>query len=442
MSLELAKKIAKTVVGKGGRAYFVGGTVRDRLLGIEPKDFDIEVYGIEVKDLQDLLSGMGNVNLVGDSFGVFKVEDVDVAVPRKERSTGRSHKTIEVDSDPSLDLESASRRRDFTVNAMLEDVLSGEVFDFWHGKDDLRFGIIRMVDESTFVEDPLRMLRAAKFASRLGYIISYKTVKLIQKNASYIKNEPLERIFGEISNILMKSPKPSYGFGVMDHLGLLEILLPEIWVLRDIEQNPIYHPEGNVMNHTYLCVDYEPIESRTLIEQLARLWHDVGKLYGSKGHEEVSAKMVRNKFPIRLTNDNDIINGVANIVENHMKLYNGDITRARVKRIAANIDVGQLVRMTRADKFSRIGLDPKIIQEEEERLKKFLDVYEEVQHEVARIMLGRDIIGLMPELKPGPIFKEILDEVYQAQLDDLFSDHEGGVEYLKTVLRRKLNAEI
>jgi len=429
----MIEDIISEIDSSGGSSYFVGGCVRDEIIGIPPKDIDIEVYGIYPEHLIKILSKFGKVTLCGESFGVFKIGDFDFAIPRKEVSIGRSHKTIEVDCDPFLSPKLASYRRDFTWNALMKNTMTGDILDFHNGVNDLKFGIVRHVDDNTFTEDPLRMIRAAKFASRFGFIVAHKTVSLIRENKEYVRNLSTDRIFGEISDILMKSKKPSYGLKILDYLELLEILLPEIWALKGVEQNAKWHPEGNAFNHTGMVVDYEPIESRNLIEQLARLYHDVGKLCGSIGHHERSYEIVRETFPNRLTNDADIINNVSNIVRNHMSLYGGDVTRARVKRLASKVDISVIVRMCRADKLSR-PLDKEILMEDEAHLNKFLEVYGEVVNEVEPIIKGRDIQREFPNIRPGPIFKKILDEVYDRQLDDMFSNHEDGIVILREVV--------
>lgn len=430
-AVEIARFISDDV--GDGNVYFVGGCVRDQLLGIGPKDHDIEVYGVGFNELLSIVGRHGKATLCGESFGVIKVGDLDIAIPRRETSTGRSHKTIEVDSDPFIKPETACRRRDFTINSMLQDVRTGEILDFHGGREDLRAGIIRATDRDTFMEDPLRLLRAVKFAARFGFIIERDTADLIRENVGDVYNLSNERVFGEISDILMKAPRPSYGFRLLDYLGLLEHLLPEIWMLSEIRQNKEYHPEGDVFTHTMGVIDYEPMETRTPEEQFARLYHDVGKIHGTKCHNVVSEEIVKEVFPKRLTTDTRFIDDVANLVLNHMSLYDGEATRRRVKRLAARSDVHRIVQMYRADKFSR-GLSEDIVVADEMFLRRILEIYEEIQDEVAPIIKGRDIMTVAPGVKPGPVFGKILDQVYQMQLDDEFTTYEDGMEILKKVI--------
>ena len=374
-----AEKIATAVVDRTeGRAYYVGGCVRDDLLGLHPKDIDIEVFGVSSVDLESILRSMGSVTLCGESFGILKVTDsesgqtVDVGIPRKDYCVGRGHTTFDVDTNPNMTTEQASNRRDITINAVYRNIVSKELFDFHGGLSDLHAGIIRAVDESRFMEDPLRMLRAIKFASRFGFVIEHDTLRLIKNNAYKGRDLPNARIFGEISDILMEGKKPSYGFHLMDTTGLLDLYSPEISVLRFVEQNPEYHPEGDVLTHTMLCLDYMPIAERELIIQLALLYHDTGKLFGTIDHEKKSAEIVKDGFPVWLTENNEIIYRVSNLVRHHMRLYGGNITRGRVKRLAAESSIPDLIKIYRADKFSR-GLDPMKQIAEEGYLKSFLD---------------------------------------------------------------------
>ena len=177
---DICRKIAEKVKDTGGRAFYVGGYVRDRLLSIENKDLDIEVHGITPEQLYAILEELGKPKTVGSSFGVYNLRgyDVDVAMPRKETATGRGHKDFEITVDPFIGYEKAARRRDFTINAMIEDVLTGEVVDLFHGREDLENKVLRCVNPVTFVEDPLRVLRAAQFASRFEFTIDPETMEL------------------------------------------------------------------------------------------------------------------------------------------------------------------------------------------------------------------------------------------------------------------------
>src|SRR6185295_3440406 len=167
---EKVLNLAQAVRVEGGRALLVGGCVRDLLMDREPKDWDVEVYGVEPTRLRSLLDRFGPVNVVGEAFTVYKLgTDLDVSVPRRERKSGRGHRAFVIEGDPSMTIEDATRRRDFTVNAILQDPLTGEVIDPFRGQEDIKSGILRAVSASTFAEDSLRVLRAAQFAARFEF---------------------------------------------------------------------------------------------------------------------------------------------------------------------------------------------------------------------------------------------------------------------------------
>ena len=174
MRSSIAEKIAGYVDEAGGRTYYVGGFVRDRLLGIENKDVDIEVHGIEPDRLFAILEKTGEPVTFGKSFGVYALrgETIDIAMPRRERAIGCGHRDFDVEVDPLIGTEAAARRRDFTVNSIMEDVLTGEIIDHFGGRQDIEAGIIRHIDPETFVEDPLRVLRAAQFAARFEFDVA------------------------------------------------------------------------------------------------------------------------------------------------------------------------------------------------------------------------------------------------------------------------------
>ena len=229
--LAMAYKIASMAKEAGGSAYFVGGCVRDELMGMPLKDIDIEVHGITPKTLSDILDTLGEKLVIGVSFGVFGLRgyDIDIAMPRTEKATGRGHRDFEIFVDPFLGVKKAAERRDFTVNAMMKDVLTGEITDCFNGREDLKNGIIRHVNDVSFVEDPLRVFRAAQFASRFGFEVDDGTVKLCSK----VKLDalPSERVFSELEKALLLSEKPSVFFEVLRKMDQLGTWFPELGAL-------------------------------------------------------------------------------------------------------------------------------------------------------------------------------------------------------------------
>ncbi|MEX2661688.1 MAG: hypothetical protein WD227_07150, partial [Vicinamibacterales bacterium] len=207
---DLTLAIARAVRDSGGRALIVGGWVRDRLMGLESKDVDLEVYGMPAAGLRELLGRFGPVNAVGESFTVFKVAGIDVALPRRESKMGRGHKGFEVHGDPDLPPREAARRRDFTINAISWDPLTETYEDPFDGRDDIERRVLRAVDPSTFGEDSLRVLRAIQFAARFEFTLDPATDALCRRIP--LDDLPSERIWGEIEKLLLQARRPSTGF--------------------------------------------------------------------------------------------------------------------------------------------------------------------------------------------------------------------------------------
>ena len=247
---QMAIKIARQVAQSGGRTFYVGGLVRDHLLGIENKDIDIEIHGVPAEKLKEILSGLGEVTVMGASFGIFGLRhyEVDIAMPRMESAIGRGHKDFEVITDPFIGPEKAALRRDFTMNALMEDVLTGEILDFFGGRKDLEEGVIRHVNAETFAEDPLRVLRAAQFAARFGFRIADETISL--SKTMDLSSLSMERITGELEKALMKADCPSVFFEELRRMEQLHTWFPEMKDLIGVSQPPSHHPEGDVWNHS------------------------------------------------------------------------------------------------------------------------------------------------------------------------------------------------
>src|SRR5262245_59574976 len=228
MSVQIAQSIASTVRTEGGRALFVGGWVRDRLLGRESKDIDLEVFGIAAERLRTLVEPFGRVERVGESFQVYKVGGIDVSLPRRESKSGRGHRGFEVTGDPSMTIEEAARRRDFTINAIAWDPLTSEYLDPFDGRGDIARRLIRVVDPRTFADDSLRVLRAVQFAARLELALEPATQALCRQIP--LDDLPAERIWGEVDKLLF-AKRPSVGFVLMRELGVTERLFPELHAL-------------------------------------------------------------------------------------------------------------------------------------------------------------------------------------------------------------------
>src|SRR5437588_8756046 len=230
-------KLAEHVRSAGGRALLVGGCVRDALMGAQPKDWDVEVYGVEPARLRELLESFGRVDAVGEAFTVYKLgNDLDVSLPRRERKTGRGHRAFVIEGDPTMTIEEATKRRDFTINAMLQDPLTAEVIDPFHGREDLDRKVLRAVSPKTFPEDSLRVLRAAQFAARFEFDIDPETADLCRQID--LSDLPAERIWGEIEKLFLRAQRPSIGLKWLRDLGVVDQLFPELKTLIDVPQEP------------------------------------------------------------------------------------------------------------------------------------------------------------------------------------------------------------
>lgn len=276
----------RAIFEAGGIVYEVGGTVRDALLGRATKDRDFLVTGLPIPQLQTLLQPFGKVNLVGRSFGVLKFcahqspdDTHDIAIPRRETSTGVGHRDFAVDYDHTLPVEIDLSRRDFTINAMARHGISGDIVDPFGGRADLERRCLRQVFANSFVEDPLRLLRAIQFAARFEFTIEPDTLAAMRTHAALIATVSAERIIEEIAKLLRASA-PSVGFYLMAELGLLAHVFPELEACRGVEQDK--QVGDDVFHHTMRVLD--AARSDAAVEQrgelhllLAALYHDVGK---------------------------------------------------------------------------------------------------------------------------------------------------------------------
>lgn len=328
------------------RLFLVGGFVRDILLGQRPKDLDCEVYGVSPERLEELLQRLypGLVNTVGRSFGILKLhlgEDIecDISIPRQESKTGKGHKGFAISGDPGMSTTEAARRRDFTVNAVLADPLTGDIVDPFDGLRDAKKKILRVVDPKTFVEDPLRVYRAIQFAARFHFTIASDSLTLLKEMVlvGSLGELSRERITDELRKLLVKAQKPSIGFELAREIGLIEAYYPELFALIATPQDPEWHPEGNVWIHTMLVVDQAAKLSRQVARKFsdderllivfAALCHDLGKppttqeIDGhirSRGHEEAGEAPTR-LFCSRLSFSERMDESVIAIVKDHLK---------------------------------------------------------------------------------------------------------------------------
>ncbi len=288
--------LAIKVTRAGGILYVVGGTARDLAQKITPKDFDLEIFGIERSQLEDLLQKFGTVKMVGKSFGIYKLRagkiDLDVAMPRTEKKTGAGHRGFRITADSTLSLKLAASRRDFTINAIYYNPLTKKFHDPFHGRRDLSKKVLRVVSVDTFSEDPLRALRALQFIARFGLTIEPKSKKVIARMAPQLSELHRERLWQEWQKLLL-APDPSRGLGAGMTLGLYRTLHPELVALKSTPQPKKWHPEGSVWNHSLLAVTRATViakreklsDDARILLLLAALCHDFGKPFVTTRHK-------------------------------------------------------------------------------------------------------------------------------------------------------------
>jgi len=433
--------LALAVRDRGGRALLVGGCVRDELMGVQPKDWDLEVYGIEPGKLRDLLDQFGSVNVVGEAFTVYKLgADLDVSIPRRERKTGRGHRAFFIEGDPEMRVEDATRRRDFTINAILQDPLTDEVIDPFRGRADIQNKSLRAVSPDTFSEDSLRVLRAAQFAARFEFDIDPGTAELCR--SLDVTDLPPERIWGEMEKLLLRAQQPSIGLRWLRALGAIDQLFPELKALVDVPQEPEWHPEGDVWIHTLLTVDraHELIDGLPYPKQvtvmLAALAHDFGKpattdfidgRIRSREHEEAGVAPTESfldRLNIHTLDGYDVRMQVIAIVRDHLKpgeffKKRLEVTVGAFRRLARKVDLDLLYRVAKADSLGRNGNHvPREKWYTAEAQDWFIDRVRELEladGAPAPILLGRHLLEM--GLAPGPRVGEITRAVYEMQLD-------------------------
>lgn len=454
----IVKHISETVRSAGGRAMLVGGCVRDEIMGIGHKDWDIEVYGVEPLKLRAVLDAVGDVNVVGETFAVYKIgDDIDVSIPRRERKSGKGHRGFVIEGDPSMSFAEACSRRDFTVNAILKDILTGEIVDPFNGQGDIERKILRMVSSETFAEDSLRVLRACQFAARFEFEIEAETSELCKQID--VTDLPKERIWAEFEKLLLKPKRPSIGLRWMYNLGVVDQLFPEMATLVGVPQEPEWHPEGDVDVHTLMVVD----EARKLIDgldyprqvavMLGALAHDFGKppttefidgKMRSRGHDEAGVEPTLSfldTLGVYTLHGFDVREQILQLVRYHLKPgeYYGAKTPVgdgAFRRLARKVEPDLLYRVAKADS---LGRNPDWLPKEKwfdsKAQEWFIAKVRELQVEKKApdpILLGRHLIELGQT--PGAHFRPILDAVYEMQLDGKITNLEEAVNAVRLLL--------
>lgn len=430
---QLATQIIQILRGHGHQAFLVGGCVRDRLLGLTPKDYDVSTDATP----DQLCRYFPRAQTVGAHFGVVLVNDgkgqhVEVATFRSEGAytDGRRPDQVQFETDPALD----AQRRDFTANGLMEDPLSGKVLDYVGGESDLRNRILRAIGDPPrrFEEDHLRMLRAVRFAARFRFAIHPDTLQAIRKLASRITDISAERIREELVRILTEGEARN-GLELLDETGLLQHVLPEVKAFQGVAQPPEFHPEGDVWTHILLMLESLEHPSPTLA--FGVLLHDVGKPPTFRiadrirfdRHAEVGTSMAR-EILTRLKFPNQQTEQIASLVANHMKFK--DVRQMRtstLKRFLRLPDFQEHLELHRLDCLASNGRTDSYnyVREKQEEFR-----HEELRPE--RLLTGNDLISA--GYSPGPLFSQVLEQVETAQLEGEICTREEALKLARRIL--------
>lgn len=440
--------IIKKIAAQKGRVFLVGGAVRDLLLGLPIKDLDIEVHGLTIEELQNILAEFGPISLVGKSFGVLRLHglDIDWSLPRSD-SSGR-HPEVKI--DPYMKLEEAFKRRDLTINAMGIDLNTFELVDPWGGCKDLQNKILRAPDAYLFKEDPLRLFRVMQFIGRFEFTPD-KELNELCKHMD-LKGISVERIEAEFDKLLLKSAQPSLGVRWLKQIGRLQEIFPELADTIGINQEPDWHPEGDVFEHTMQTLDagaqlsYEN-DQQKLIALFGLMCHDLGKVTTTKlidgrlrslGHEEAGVPLATSLLK-RITRRVDLIHAVQKLVRHHMAPGIFPKTGAKLSaykrlanKLAPDVNMELLAKIALADKRGRNPESIKPLTKDIPEVAQFLQMAQKanvVYKPEEPVLLGRDLEG---KVEPGPRMGKLLKEAYEIQIDLGITDK---AELLKRILK-------
>tara|TARA_Y100000310_G_scaffold338162_1_gene427069 strand:+ start:114 stop:1586 length:1473 start_codon:yes stop_codon:yes gene_type:complete len=471
-------KVKQAIVAAGGTVFLVGGAVVDAIQGKAPKDWDLEVFGLSLNDLERTL-GDFSPKMCGAAFGIIKLSaekcggvDIDVSVPRRDNKTGTGHKGFEVVFDPRMSVPEACRRRDMTWNAMALNLNNFELIDPFGGYNDLVNGILRPTDKVLFVQDPLRLYRAMQLLPRKAKTLAPGFMHLLQSMVPSLKELPQERIFEEFNKLLMKSDKPSIGLQLLKDTGAMKVYFPELEALEETLQNPEHHPEGDVWIHTKCTID-NAAQVRDNVDpewQLPFMYgtgcHDLGKavedvtctqqmideehprivelvtrakgkktaqdfLFTAYGHDQAGMDPMEG-FMRKLTNNKKLIARTRTIVGEHMQPFylasNKNTKESAWKRLHKKLRLDVLGWVTKCDccgnLHTKIG-DPDL---EEVNSQACFDRFGDFGPEpIAPLLKGKDLIEA--GIKGGPLMGQALKAAHEAQLED----PSLTVEQLKTV---------
>ena len=422
---EKLNKVIDALNVQGATVYFVGGCVRDWLMGHPCVDFDLEIFGIEDEKLVEVLKQFGPVDYFGKQFGIYKllnIPEADFALPRKEKKIDHGHQGFDITTNPYLSVKEAALRRDFTMNALYYNTKTNTYEDYYGGLDDLKHRLMRVVNPSTFIEDPLRVLRLAQFISRFDLEVDMQTKQLCHQMVLNGDLESLskERVFNEYNKMLL-GKKPSLG---ISFLYEIEALPQELQVLGEVHQRPDYHPEGCVLNHVKMVVDHGAMVKEKTSYPLGFMWscllHDIGKAsttdeFGHAYDHEIVGGDMCDEVLKKFCNHKKLMKYTKQMIYSHMKL--GQYARSGVKDKTFLKLLAQLHgKTTLNDLYYLTEADMNIRKEGLEKVQNFLkEKVERLGYEAPTpVVQGNDLIDLGYE--PGPKIKELLEVAYDMQL--------------------------
>jgi tRNA nucleotidyltransferase (CCA-adding enzyme) len=451
----LVDQIVRELRAAGYRAVVVGGAVRDALLGGQPKDFDVEVYGVAYDRLAGFLARHGRVDLVGKSFGVVKLtaadHEYDFSVPRRDSKLGLGHRDFQTTFDNDISPREAATRRDFTINAIAYDPVTDELLDFFGGAEDLKNRILRATSDA-FAEDPLRVLRGMQFACRFDLTLEPGTAAMCRTIVDHYYTIAKERVADEFMKWAVKSSRTGRIAEYLKASGW-EVHFPEIGRLAGVPQDPGWHPEGDVGTHTMLVVDAAArIAAREKLEGddravliFAALSHDFAKAtttmlreregkmrWTSWGHEADGGPMARG-FLERIGIKSAIVDRVVRMVENHLasSSIGREVTPRAVRRLAMRLapaTIADLVRLIEADYSGRPPL-PTGLPEGAMRIREMAEAQAVHHGPQAPLILGRHVMPYFDD-QPGKHIGEVTAAAYEAQADGAFSNREEALQWL------------
>ncbi len=399
--------IFKKLKDSGIKAIIVGGFIRDSLLGIESKDMDIELYGVtSFAQLEHFLKEFGRVNIVGKSFGVCKLKfydlDLDFSLPRRDNKVDSGHRGFDTKLYSNLDFKAAASRRDFTINAIGYDVEEEKLLDPFKGADDLRDKILRAVDLKSFIQDPLRVLRAAQFCARFNLIIEqdlFLTCKeMVSKNM--LNELPKERVFEEIKKLLLKSKIPSIGFRLLKEFGT-DIYTDNLHVADEIAKQLTANNQTNlVLMLAGLCYNFEQKDTEDFI--------------------------------IKLSDEKELLDRVIKLTQANSEIENlrvENINDYLLYKLATKVNIEELLILSSSIYFAKNNSEVYSVGEEIYKRAKELNI---LKKKLPALLSGKELLKF--GLKPSPKFSEILDKAYEAQMQGNFKSYDEALLWLKDYL--------